>query len=584
LTGKGKFVWESKHQKAFEEMKALMASDTMLACPDHNEGFEIHTNASDCQLSAMIMQKGKPVACCSRKLNSAQRDCATMEKELLSVVMTLREFRSMLLGADLQICTDHRNLTCQNLNSQRVPRWRLFLEEHAPAFHHVKGEKNLAADAFSLLPVKTIVGEKSVGPGAPTADSVFSIELDDPALLDCFLNHPPMEDVPYFPLDHREMQQRQFTDGDLNALRQEKPHQFPAIDMGDNMHLICYQPLPAEAWKIATPTSMIDDLINWCHITLNHVGMTRTHFHCPRLKARTEQRVANCDACQRNEAIGPGCGELPERDAQLLPWNEVAVDLIGPWKISMNGQELEFNALTCIDPVTDLVELTRMQEKTAAHVGMMFENNWLARHPRPMRCVHDNGGEFIGANFQRTLELNGVKDVPTSVKNPQSNATCERMHQTAANVLRALPHAHPPQNALQAGALIDSALATTMHAARASMHRSLRTTPGALVFQRDMFLNIPLIANLQTVRERRQVLIDENLRRQNVKRRSFDCVAGQNVMVKVPNPGKLDQRTMGPFRVQQVHANGTLTIQRNANAQERVNISRVAPRRNQGPG
>jgi hypothetical protein len=182
------------------------------------------------------------------------------------------------------------------------------------------------------------------------------------------------------------------------------------------------------------------------------------------------------------------------------------------------------------------------------------------------------------------LGLNGVKDALTSVKNPQSNATCEHMHQMAANVLRALSHTHPPQNALQAGALIDSALAMTTCAACASMHRSLRTTPGALAFPKDMFFNVPLIANLQTVRERRQVLIDKNLRRQNVKRRSFDHVAGQNVMVKVPNPGKLDQRAVGPFRVHQVHANGTLRIQRNANGQERINVRRVMPCRDQGPG
>ena len=201
-----------------------------------------------------------------------------------------------------------------------------------------------------------------------------------------------------------------------------------------------------------------------------------------------------------------------------------------------------------------------------------------------MRCIHDNGGKFIGADFQRMLEINGIKDVPTTVKNPQSNAICERMHQTAANVLRTLLHTNPPQNALQASALIDSALATTMHATRASIHRTLRTTPGALVFQRDMFLNIPLIANLQTIRDRRQILIDENLRRQNLKRRSFDYAVGQRVLVKVPMPGKLDQRATGPFLIHQVHANGTLTIQRNLNIQERINVRRVIPYHTQGQG
>jgi hypothetical protein len=112
-----------------------------------------------------------------------------MEKELLSVVMTLRDFGSMLPGANLQICTDHRNLTHQNLNSQRALRWRLFLEECAPAFHCIKGEKNVVTDAFSRLPVKPIVGEKShvgLGESPTTPDDAFAIELDDPALLDCF--------------------------------------------------------------------------------------------------------------------------------------------------------------------------------------------------------------------------------------------------------------------------------------------------------------------------------------------------------------------------------------------------------------
>eukprot|EP00957_Ditylum_brightwellii_P044319 3362573-Ditylum_brightwellii.AAC.1 len=66
-----------------------------------------------------------------------------------------------------------------------------------------------------------------------------------------------------------------------------------------------------------------------------------------------------------------------------MPWDEVAVDLIGPWRMQVNGQEVEFNALTCIDPVTNLVEMIRLDNKTSGHVARQFENIWLARFPRP---------------------------------------------------------------------------------------------------------------------------------------------------------------------------------------------------------
>lgn len=41
--------------------------------------------------------------------------------------------------------------------------------------------------------------------------------------------------------------------------------------------------------------------------------------------------------------------------------------------------EIEFNALTCIDPVTNLVELCRIGNKGADYIEMRFENEWLAR-------------------------------------------------------------------------------------------------------------------------------------------------------------------------------------------------------------
>jgi transposase InsO family protein len=68
----------------------------------------------------------------------------------------------------------------------------------------------------------------------------------------------------------------------------------------------------------------------------------------------------------------------------------------------------------------------------------------LARYPRPLRIIHDTGGEFMGNALQRMLYINGIKDVSTSACNPQANAVSEQMHKTVGNILRSSLHSNPP--------------------------------------------------------------------------------------------------------------------------------------------
>jgi hypothetical protein len=61
--------WDPVHQTAFDNIKATIAKEVVLAYPDFSKVFEIYTNASTTQLGAVITQDNRPIMCFSRKLS-----------------------------------------------------------------------------------------------------------------------------------------------------------------------------------------------------------------------------------------------------------------------------------------------------------------------------------------------------------------------------------------------------------------------------------------------------------------------------------------------------------------------------------
>ena len=127
-----KFKWKKVKQDAFFKIKQIVTRNTLLTYPDFNKTFKVHTDASNFRLGSVIRHKFKPIALYSRKITGSQQQHTVTERELISTVEILNKFRNILLGQNLRIHTDNRNLTCKDFYSNIVWRWRLILKNYFP--------------------------------------------------------------------------------------------------------------------------------------------------------------------------------------------------------------------------------------------------------------------------------------------------------------------------------------------------------------------------------------------------------------------------------------------------------------------
>jgi hypothetical protein len=348
--------------------------------------------------------------------------------------------------------------------------------------------------------------------------------------------------------------------------------------------LVCRR-LRGDQWRIVLPESLVQDAIEWYHVYLVHPGVTRTlatisaYFYAPKLQQKVEAVIKRCGACVRQKSGALGYGHLPERGDYPAPFEFVAVDCFGPWKIKIkNRNPIKVFALSCTCVGSNLTELVRLDDKTSEHVTIKFENSWLSRYPRPSKVGHDMGGEFIGAPFQSMLVTNGIKSVPNTVKNPQANSIAERMHRVVGDMIRTQLDGTDLSNIADANLFVDTILASATLGLRATVHTTLAVSPGAAVFGRDMLLNIPVAVDWELVRQRRRAKMSYNNARENAKRRHKDYKIGDEVYILNDSLRKLAPKKDALVVIEQVHANGTVTVRREGGVFERINIRRIAPK------
>jgi len=400
---------------------------------------------------------------------------------------------------------------------------------------------------------------------------------------DAFLEYPRFDPAGRHPFDYKTLRFYQEHDAKTQQLL-TNTSDFLRMNLGGE-DLVCRR--NGRDFQIVLTDLMLPRMIAWYHKVSSHTeGPERLlftisrHFYHPRLRTEVYKACNACELCQRTKRTMRQYSELTPREATAIPWQEVHIDCIGPWQVKVKGRVVKFVALTAIDPVTNLVDIARLNRKTASECFRAFERCWLSRYPRPFRCLHDGGPEFTGHDFAIQLQNAGIRSKPISAQNPQSNGICERVHQTIGQILRTYVQLHPPQTNDDAVLLVDDAIHQAIFACRCISHSALNNaSPGAVVFHRDMFMDLPYTANLLTLQHLRQQKIDLRLVKKNAKRISKDWKIGDNIMLRqtLGSGDKLKNAFKGPFPIIQTHTNGTVTIQMNNGVQDRVSIRRLKP-------
>ncbi len=363
------------------------------------------------------------------------------------------------------------------MTSDRVARWRILLEEYAPKIIYIKGIHNTVADAISrldydpklnttneynhathVMSTKVVSNRKwmmfsrfwSCLSKTQDPDETNTIKMNH-----VFANRSEEDEI--FPLTVKEIVEAQKADPILKHFFKRNAVLSKGLELQlvENESCICHE------GKLVIPKSLQRCTTIWYHHYLQHPRHTRLEetmkaaIYWIGMRTTIRSITKSCKTFQINKKRSLKYGHLPSKIVICTPWEALCVDLIGPYTLvkGKDGLSIDFMALTMIDPasswleVVELPTITRLttkkvngkertikEEKSSDQISRLVNKFWLCRYPRCRYLIYDNGSEFK-LQFETLCDSYGIKCKPTTIKNPQANAICERVHQVLGTMM-----------------------------------------------------------------------------------------------------------------------------------------------------
>lgn len=410
-------VWKEKldkHVNTFQLLKDALISPLVLVLPDFNQSFCLDVDASEVAVSGVLYQKGGAVSFFSQKLQPAQKNYSTTDKEFLALYSSVMRFRAYLLGPRFTVYSDHKplsSLVFGKAHNARQTRWQLALQEFDFSIHYKPGLLNTAADALSRIEIDVPVCA-TVSFVQSVTDMIRIEQGNCREILHCVEAMKKGEPI-------------SFIGNIAESIRK-------CCELSVGTFSVCDNFLYHEDRLVISPNVVSEVVLRYhqCgHFSANNTQKRiLERFWAPKLRSVIMKVVSSCE-CRLLKSYGHN--PQPSKFPVCEPFEVLSLDIV-----SLPFDRGYSHILTMIDMRTKIMVAAPLPSMRAEDVARAFLQRWLYVYGPPAVLHSDQGGQFVGDVMSSLREKFNIAVSNSSVYHPKGNSVVERAHRTLKDRLR----------------------------------------------------------------------------------------------------------------------------------------------------
>ena len=479
-------------------------------------------------LSQVQDDKERVIAYMSKAMNSHERAYCVTRKELLAVVVALKNFHTYLYGQNVLLRTDNAAVSWMRSLKRptgQVARWLQELGTYDLTVVHRPGKRHVNADALSRIPCKSCKRQQdksSPDTDDSDAEQEVSLPVEGSTDYECvqlntvtrtqdaeiFIQGPVLLDG----WDHSDIRQSQSEDADIGPIlllleeNKSKPdwstisgkstafktlwRNWDRLQVHTSMLYRRWSHEDTDILQLVVPKLKRTEVIEMHHSipSAAHLDARRTMkriktaFYWPAMKLDITEFCRTCDACAARKP-SPKQNKAPM--GHILsgaPMEKICVDMLGPLPLTHQNNKY---ILVISDVFTKWTEAIPLPDQEALTVTKAFVDTFVSRFGTPLQVHSDQGRTFEAKLFQDMCTYLQIEKTRTTSLRPQANGSVERFNKTLINMLSM--YCQKEQNQW------DVYLQQVMMAYRASVNSNTGKTPNMMTFGREVVLPLQAV-------------------------------------------------------------------------------------------